>query len=161
MLDCNASAAARRAGYSEATAYAIGHALLNKIEIATAIAEAMQGAAQRNAITVDRIVQQLERWAFGDTRRLASWDDSGVRLHDSETLTDDDAAMVVEVSEKTGQYGSSFKIKRVSPDRALELLMKYRGMLREGGVPDDGPPEPKQIVFTVVDASVPADDVSA
>jgi phage terminase small subunit len=159
LVDLNASAAARRAGYSEESAGAIGGQLLAKTHIYERIVELTEKRNARTEITGDMIVRQLERWAFGDTRSLAAWGERGVRLYDSETLTEDEAAMVVEVSEKPGQWGSALKIKRVDPAKALELLMRHKGMLRDADPSEGEAPEPKQIVFTVVDASVP--DASA
>ena len=55
LVDLNATQAAVRAGYSEKTAYSVGHENLKKPEVAAAIQEAM-----------DRFVEQ-ERTTAGDT----------------------------------------------------------------------------------------------
>ncbi len=61
LVDLNASAAARRAGYSESTAYAIGFELLKKPEIASAIAAAQQERANRTEITADLVLSDILR----------------------------------------------------------------------------------------------------
>lgn len=89
LVDLNASGAARRAGYSEKTAYSMGHELLKKPEIAEAIQAAKDERAQRTEITVDRVLQELAAIAFANTRDVVKWgvkevafgfDDEGRRL---------------------------------------------------------------------------------
>jgi hypothetical protein len=63
LLDLKASAAARRAGYSRATAHAQGHELLKKPEVAEAIAEAQAARSERTRITQDEVVARLVREA--------------------------------------------------------------------------------------------------
>ena len=61
LLDLNASAAARRAGYSENTAHVIGAENLQKPEIAAAIAAAQQERASRTEITADLVLADILR----------------------------------------------------------------------------------------------------
>ena len=60
LVDLNATAAARRAGYSQKTAYAIGSENLRKPEIAKAIEEAMEERSKRVEITQDKVLKDLE-----------------------------------------------------------------------------------------------------
>jgi phage terminase small subunit len=64
LVDLNATNAALRAGYSQKTAYSIGHENLNKPEIAAAVATAMAEREKRTHITQDRVLQELARLAF-------------------------------------------------------------------------------------------------
>lgn len=59
LIDCNATQAAIRAGYSEKTAYSIGQENLNKPEIADAIEAANKASAEEAGITRDRILRGL------------------------------------------------------------------------------------------------------
>ena len=61
MLDLNASAAARRAGYSVRTADAIGRENLGKPTIAAAIAEQRQALAAKTARTVADVMADIRR----------------------------------------------------------------------------------------------------
>ena len=63
VKDRNATQAAIRAGYSERSAYSQAHELLKKPEIQEAIKELEDAAAARAAITVDKIVERLNRIA--------------------------------------------------------------------------------------------------
>ena len=61
LVDLNATAAARRAGYSLRTAYAIGAENLRKPQIAKAINEAMTERSSRVEITQDKVLKDLEQ----------------------------------------------------------------------------------------------------
>lgn len=63
IKDKNATQAAIRAGYSEKTAYSMGVQLLKKLEIAQAIEELQKAAEARAGITVDKIVERINRIA--------------------------------------------------------------------------------------------------
>ena len=66
LKDLNATQAAIRAGYSEKTAGQLGFEMLKNIEIQNELAEAQKAAAQRNDVTVDRIVGKYRDIAFAD-----------------------------------------------------------------------------------------------
>jgi len=66
LVDLNATAAAKRAGYSEKAAYSIGQENLKKPEIQSAIQTAMDLIGKRTGITQERVLQELEIVAFAD-----------------------------------------------------------------------------------------------
>ncbi|AHI65904.1 terminase small subunit [Burkholderia thailandensis] len=59
LVDLNASAAARRAGYSKKTARVIADENLIKPDIQAAIAEAMKARSERTKIDADRVLQRM------------------------------------------------------------------------------------------------------
>ena len=151
LVDLNASAAARRAGYSAHTADAIGHENLRKPEIASAIAAAQQERATRTHITQDRVLQELARIAFFDLRRLYREDGALKAPHE---LDDESAAVLaaVEVVEEFGDapaeelegqphggalkrrrtlVGYTKKVKVWDKPAALTLAMRHLGMLTD------------------------------
>lgn len=128
LVDLNASAAARRAGYSERVSGAIGFENLTKPEIKAAIEAAQRERSARTGITADRVIAEIAKIAFADPRKVMTWGPGGVELKDSETLTDADAAIVSEVSESISQSGSSIKVKLHSKLDALEKLAKHIGV---------------------------------
>ncbi len=69
LIDSNATQAAIRAGYAKKRAYAMGHENLTKPEIQAAITEQRLKISERNAITVDALLAELE-----NTRQLAMKD---------------------------------------------------------------------------------------
>lgn len=128
LLDLNATQAAIRAGYSEKTASRIGSELLGKTCISNAIENAQLARSTRTEVTADRVVKELARIAFVDTRQIFAWGPGGVTLRPSDELSDDEAAIVAEVSETTSESGGNIKVKRFDKLKALELLGKHLGM---------------------------------
>lgn len=60
LVDLNATAAARRAGYSAKTADRIGPELLGKTCVSQAIQEAIQNRQKRTEVTQDYVIQKLK-----------------------------------------------------------------------------------------------------
>jgi len=63
LIDLNATAAAKRAGYSQKTADRIGPQLLGKTCVAAAIQEALTNREKRTAITQDYVLRRLREEA--------------------------------------------------------------------------------------------------
>ena len=61
LIDLNASAAARRAGYSAKTANRIGTVLLSNVDVAKAIREAKTARVERTEITADLVLGDILR----------------------------------------------------------------------------------------------------
>ena len=131
LVDLNATQAAIRAGFSQKTARAQGQRLLTNVYIANAIAAAQAKREKRTEITQDRVVQELARIAFGNSRSVMSWTASGMRLRNSDDLTEDEAAIVSEVRETTTKDGGSMALKTHDKLKALELLGKHLGMFEK------------------------------
>lgn len=98
LIDLNASAAARRAGYSERTADAIGRENLGKPTIAAAIAAGRAAVAERAKRSVDDVMADIAK----------------VRANAMQTAADPETALPVMVSHKDAL-------------RALELEGKHLG----------------------------------
>lgn len=128
LVDLNAAAAARRAGYSHKRSEAIGYDLLTKADIQSAIEVAQRERSARTGITADRVIAEIAKIAFADPRKVMTWGPGGIELFDSSSLTDADAAMISEVSESSSQSGSSLKVKLHSKLDALEKLAKHVGV---------------------------------
>lgn len=86
LIDLNATQAAIRAGYSEKTAYSVGHENLKKPEIQKAIEEAKKQVSKRTELTVDMVVNGLlkeaQDYAEGSTQsaRVSAWAHLGKHL---------------------------------------------------------------------------------
>lgn len=131
LIDLNATQAAIRAGYSAKTAEWIGPQVLGKPHVAAAIAERIAARQKRTEITQDRVLEELAKIAFGDQRRVMKWGKSGVTLLDSGDISDDDAAIVSEVSETVTANGGTLKLKTHDKVGALKLLGEHMGMFRQ------------------------------
>lgn len=142
LVDLNATQAAIRAGYSEASARQIGAENLSKPSIQDAIRERFEARANRLGLTQDKIVERLMAIAFADLRQVASWDADGeVSIVPSDELTDEAAASLKELSTSTSVIPQSgdkepiirrtLKVRQHEQLRALELLGKHLGMFNE------------------------------
>ena len=131
LIDLNASQAAVRAGYSAKRANAVGYDLLTNTDIGNAIQQAQSERSARTEVTADRVIKELARIAFVDTRQIFEWGPTGVRLRPSNELSDDEAAIVADISEITSEIGGGIKIKRYDKLKALDLLGRHLGMFVE------------------------------
>ena len=86
LVDLNATAAARRAGYSEKTCRSIGAENLTKPDIQAAIAEAMSKRAEQCDLSAEKVVRGLldeaERFGEGSSHsaRVRAWELLGKHL---------------------------------------------------------------------------------
>lgn len=116
LVDCNATQAAIRAGYSEKTARAIGHELLQRPHIQDAIARAKQARSKRTEVTIDRVVRELARIAFFDPRRAYNEKGELLEPHD----------MPSDVARAIGSYdGRTGKVRFLSRVPAALALLEH------------------------------------
>lgn len=130
LVDLNATAAAKRAGYSEKTACEQAARLLANVKVQTAVQEAKQARQERTEITQDMVLREMSKLAFFDIRKM--FDKNGKPL-DISALDADTAAALVgldvqDVTDNDGNYiGFVKKYKMADKIRALELLGKHLG----------------------------------
>jgi phage terminase small subunit len=143
LVDLNATQAAIRAGYSEKTANRIGSHLLSKVDIAAAVADGKAKQLDTADVTAVRVIRELSRIAFSDLRDV--YNDGG-NLKSPSEWSDDTAAAIsgidIEIrrartQDESGEWGAwqnegLAKIKRWDKLRALEMLAKHLGVLKEG-----------------------------
>lgn len=139
LVDLNASAAARRAGY-KGDANTVGPRLLANVGIRSQIEKAMKAREERTHITQDRVLQELARVAFSDLRKLYRPDGSMLLPHE----WDDDTAaamagvetveqQTVEIDDGEIKRAPTFtkKAKVFDKGAALTLAMRHLGMLTD------------------------------
>ncbi len=140
LIDLNASAAARRAGY-KGDPNTIGPRLLANVGIRSQIEVAKAKRIERTQITADRVLQELARIAFFDIRRLYNVD--GTMKKPSEL--DDEAAAVLAgvdvIEQATSEVDDDGNVKAAptwtkkakvfDKTAALTLAMRHLGMLKD------------------------------
>ena len=131
----NASEAARRAGYSQKTAYSIGQRLLKHVEVKAAIDAGLQQLHSRIELSAERTRQEIARVAYGDIRKLV--DDAG-NLRPLQDLDDHTAATVASVEVRTerdpedeSKVTTVTKVKTWDKMRALDMAGRYHGMFKD------------------------------
>jgi len=134
LIDLNATQAAKRTGYSEKTAYSMGHELLKKPEIQDAITHAKAERSKRTEVTADMVIAELAKIGFSDLRNVLT--KSG-QLIDPQDWDDTTAGAIssIEVVARLGGNGDdnepidyTHKIKTWDKGGALEKLGKHLGM---------------------------------
>jgi phage terminase small subunit len=128
LIDMNATAAAKRAGYAPKRADVIGYENLSKPVIQAALNAAQRERSARTGITADRVLREIARVALADPRNVMRWGPGGIELKDSASLTDDEAACVMEISETRSENSGSMKVKLHPKIAALEQLAKHVGL---------------------------------
>jgi phage terminase small subunit len=132
LKDLNATAAARRAGYSEATAHQQGPRLLANVGVAAAIQKAMQARERRCEVKADNVLRELALVAFSRVKDYVEWGGTlGVTLKPSASLTDDQQAAVAEVSQSRSANGGTLRFKLHDKVAALEKLGKHLGLFTD------------------------------
>jgi phage terminase small subunit len=127
LVDHNATQAAIRAGYSERTACEQASRLLANVKVKAALREAVKKQSERTQITADRVIQELARIGFADSRKVFEWGPEGVKVRPSKDLDDETAAAVAEVSETRTDAGGTIRVKLADKVAALTLLGKHFG----------------------------------
>lgn len=115
--------------WKEETVWSKASVLASDDKVRERVRELQQKAADANEITVERIVAELAKIAFGDARDTMKWGPDGVQLLDSSEISDAAAAAVAEVSETTSQTGGSIKLKRHDKLGALKMLAEIKGFV--------------------------------
>ncbi|PUZ25032.1 terminase small subunit [Chitinophaga parva] len=158
LVDLNATKAAIRAGYSQATAYSQGHDLLKKPEVQAYLAEKRKELQERTGITVERVLREYARIAFFDPSSLYTVDGGLKQVRD---LDADTAAVIagVEVHEdfvsdspNKEAIGQTKKVKFVDKIRALDSLSRHLGLFNdkmEHTGKDGGPIQTETIIRVV------------
>ena len=126
LVSLNASAAARQAGYRWPQFQ--GQELLRKTTIQTAIQAKQAQLADANAVTPERVIQELALVAFANMADYAVWDSAGVTLKASTTLTAAQTRVVGEISQTTSRDGGTVRFKLHSKVAALADLGKHLGL---------------------------------
>lgn len=136
IFDFNASRAARAAGYSEATAGAIGFENLQKPEIQSFIQELQDDLAKTAGISRLMVLREHEKMAFSS---IAHLHETWITRKEFEKLTDDQKACIAEISTQTKQItewdGDTpipvtvefVKIKLYDKQKSLDSISKMLG----------------------------------
>lgn len=131
-VDGNATAAAKRAGYSAKTATEQATRLLSNVYVAEAVAKRQAKRLERNEVSADRVIQGLARAAFYDP--LRAFDATGNLLPLHEIDDDTRAALIVEVTQGVDQEGNPYQTRKVrfaDKLQALDKLARNLGLFQD------------------------------
>ena len=114
LIDLNATAAAKRAGYSAKTAEQQGYQLLQKTLVQQAIQNAQQARSERTEVTQDQVIRGLQKEATFEgegtshSARVSAWAHLGRHLgifHDKMTIGGNVTVEVVRFSDDDPSAG--------------------------------------------------------
>jgi phage terminase small subunit len=130
LIDLNATAAAKRTGYSERTAYSIGQELLKKPEITEALERAKAERAERTRIDADWLLRRLADEAVADMADLYDADGNLKPIADWPLIWRQGLVAGIEsATEKAGDDAKDItvvrKVKLTDRGRRLELIGRH------------------------------------
>lgn len=141
VIDLNGKQAAIRAGYAEKSAEVKASQLLRLVKVQEYVAKLQGKITNKLEITAERVLQEYAKIGFADIKDFLSFNENGVRFHNSEDV---DGTVINEVtSEKTITQGGSgdnawtnekvkFRMKLHSKVDALEKLARHLKLLNDG-----------------------------
>ncbi len=153
-IDLNATAAAKRAGYSERTAKETGYENLTKPHVLAAIVAKLQDRSDRTEVRADNVLREVAALAFADVHTFYDWDEDGPTLKDVSELPEGATRSVrgVKVREVFGKDGDTVgrTVELTLHDKGaqLKLLMEHLGMLvkRVAKTDTEGKDLPRQMM---------------
>jgi phage terminase small subunit len=140
IIDFNATAAYTRAGYSASTvavARSEGFKLLQIPEIQAYILSLCNQRSEKTGITVERVLEELERLATSNLLNIGTWDNAGgLVLKSSEEIEPKHSAAISSITcntkfDKEGNKTVTLSCKLHDKTRPLELIAKYLGMIND------------------------------
>jgi phage terminase small subunit len=143
LVDLNATQAAIRAGYSEKTAFSMGHENLRKPKIQERISEAMKKREERTHVTQDMVLKELALIGFSDLKNYMDIDENtgAIRARGFDQMPGETSRALESIKEDrvikedaNGEQVTVYdkvKFKTHSKIRALELLGKHLDMFIE------------------------------
>jgi len=129
--DLNITEAAKRAGYSEATATQIGWQLLQKPDVVQAIEDLLERRARRAGVHADKVIAELACIAFSDITDVVDFTDGGVTIKTSTSLPEKVRRAVGEVREHVTAHGGTVSFKMHSKIEALKELASILKMKKQ------------------------------
>jgi len=130
LVDLNASAAAKRAGYGGKRYAWRAHKLVRRHDIAAAIAKGEAERAENRRVTADRVLAEFARIGFADMRTFVDWGPNRFALRDRDLLSDWEGGAVAHVEPPTN--GKPGRIRLHDKHAALEVLARHTGLLGSG-----------------------------
>lgn len=139
LIDLNATAAARRAGYSERTADRIGPELLGKTWVAEAIAAGQVKLTRKLEVKAESVLAEYARVAFSDIGQVLDFSSAEPRLKSANEISEDARRAIasVKVRRYTEGHGDAAREVEVTEFKlwdklnALEKLARHLGLLKD------------------------------
>jgi phage terminase small subunit len=139
LVDMNASAAARRAGYGDRSADRHGSFLTHRPNVAAAIEARLAERRARLQVNAERVIAELARIAFADIGRILDWSDEDVALKPRRDISPDDRAAIQEIAVVKRPDGLATRVILHDKERALQALCRCLGLFQPGAIAVEPP----------------------
>lgn len=139
LIDLNATAAAKRAGYKNPE---IGRQIITKNNVAAAIAAAIRKREKKTEITAERVIKELADIAFLRSDEVFTIDGDHVTIKDTAEMSDAAKRALASASQTVTTSGGSITVKLCDKIKALELLGRHLALFTDkvqASGPDGGP----------------------
>ncbi len=131
IVDNNGKKAAIRAKYSKKTAEVQASQLLRILKVKGRVKYLQAKLSEKTGITAEMVIEEYAKIAMSNMNKYASFGPDGVVLKDSSELSDEDFALISEVSETRGKTGSRISFKLHSKTTALDALGRHLGIFEK------------------------------
>lgn len=139
LLDMNATAAARRAGYGARSAAQNGYGFLQRANVVAEVERRLAARRERLEVTAERVIAELARIAFADIGRIMDWSSGDVALRPVGEISPEDRPAIQEIAAVKRPDGLATRVILHDKERALEALCRYLGLFRPGARPVEPP----------------------
>lgn len=131
LVDLNATEAAKRAGYSEKTAYSQGQRLLKNVEVQKYLQNRMKDREKRTEITQDMVLEELSKIAFANATDYVEVIDKEsykcVIIKATKDIPKDKLAAISSIK----QGANGIEVKLHDKVKALEDIGRHLGMFKD------------------------------
>lgn len=129
LVSMNSTESAKKAGYSEKTAYSQGCRLLKNVKIKSYIDKSLKERASKLDITPNRILEELSHIAFFNISNIFDGSTLKEVADLPQSVTRAISSVKSRVEKTDGEtFSEVMEIKSNDKLKALEMLMKHLGM---------------------------------
>ena len=128
QVDLNGAQAAIRAGYAVRSAKVRAYKLLQRADIAAAVARGKAERVEALSLSADRVLQEYARIAFADIAEYLSFGPDGLVIKETAALAPGATAAIAEVTESKTSRGGTVRFKLYDKLAALNALARYLGL---------------------------------
>ena len=111
--------------------------ILRKPKVAAELERRLQQLQERAELDTDEIIREMKKLAFANQQDYAGFGPDGVKLKDSDDLTRDQMAAIVEVREARSGRHKTFQLKLHDKKGALDSLARWAGIEKMPKPPDE------------------------
>lgn len=124
VINHNATEAAIKAGYSAKAARAVSSRLLTKANVKAYVNALHEKVAERTGIDAAKVLEQYIKIAFGSIYDI-------IDPNTGELKPGADGSLIQSMTVKVRDTGTERSVKTVSKDKALEVLAKFTGLVKD------------------------------